>query len=263
MPEHEDFSSWRSRTLHKPMEADAQGCLLILCTIGAMLVVCFLLGLSMYTSKSVYRMQKDVAFILALPAIIVGVATFFVLAPVFYRQKTKGSPAVSASPDESGPGRNLLFDLNATRVAAVMADAQQMGFQPLESIGSTDSFQADVQRLARALGGATPHVLSPLRGSCRDIDCRVFELAVTGHPSGFVTQTAAAFAVPQGHDMSQMMALPPGLFAEPKVGGGHRVLIFPGWNWVIYLTPGRSMDAKQLATFVREWADVHGQTFHR
>ena len=91
----EDLSSWRSRVLSNVGSAGAPGVLLVVVSTGVTLAGCLVIGVLMYNNQIVLPVRgRLVAFILALPAIGLGLLTFYVLAPFFYAWHCRRNAAV-------------------------------------------------------------------------------------------------------------------------------------------------------------------------
>ena len=98
-----DLSTWRGNVLRDIGSAGAPGVLLVLVSIGVTLLACVVLGVMMYRNQIVLPVRgKLVAFVLALPAIGLGLVTFYILAPFFYAWDSRRR---SQAPGQAGGTR--------------------------------------------------------------------------------------------------------------------------------------------------------------
>jgi len=241
----DDFEEWRAGILRDPTSADGRGCLLVLASVGVMLLGCLLTGAMLFSSKTLFRESRGVAFVLALPSIGLGIATFFLLAPVLYRRGSRG-PDAGAPPVATTHVPTASIASAAATAGPEDDVARRLGLGGTVPAGAEElrEVERDLGRLATAMDGAAAGATNLKSGRYRGTDIRVFDHMIARRDGSRVTHTVVAYAVPPGHEMEPMLQLPPGMFAEAKGGGGPKVLLLPAPRWMYYLIPGQFQRAR-------------------
>jgi hypothetical protein len=254
VPDDEDFEAWRARLLKDPMSADGTGCLLLLASVGTTLAGCAVTGAILFSSKELMRGTRGVAFVLAIPSILLGIAAFFVLAPHLYARRKRGG--VDDGSADMDARRQSMWEaadrLRLVERGTIHPEVREIETDLAPTVQAMRSRSSRVELLhGTAAGAAGRDTAEPAR--------RLFDHVVTAADGSRTVQTVLGLSVPEGTDMSSMLQLPPGLFAVSE--DGTRVLIVPSPRWVYYLTPGRLQRGAELARFIEDWTRTHQEVY--